>query len=218
MFKQPASYVGKVFTCSRGCSRRLASARIARSQGPLPDLPDLTPPSYRGVRREVRNCVICGARFLAHPKMERLTCSRECNSKRRSIVRTEIQPRPCDECGEMFKPSYKLNAKRGRYCSNPCRMTALQRVPRHRNDGFVGYSPKGYRRIRVWEDGRKRVVVEHRWVMEQHLGRKLSPKEVVHHINHERTDNRIENLQLFASQRDHLAHEHAYVAENFRAS
>jgi len=32
--------------------------------------------------------------------------------------------------------------------------------------------------------------------MEQHVGRKLSFNEVVHHINNIRTDNRIENLQL----------------------
>jgi hypothetical protein len=48
-------------------------------------------------------------------------------------------------------------------------------------------------------------ILEHRLVMEQQLGRYLSKKEVVHHKNGVKTDNRPENLEVFESNAEHLA-------------
>ena len=45
----------------------------------------------------------------------------------------------------------------------------------------------------------------HRYIMEQHLGRKLSKDEIVHHINEDKTDDRIENL-LVMSRAEHSRH------------
>jgi len=49
-------------------------------------------------------------------------------------------------------------------------------------------------------------IMEHRIVMEQHLGRLLNDEEVVHHKNGNKEDNRIENLILFATTADHTIH------------
>ena len=43
-------------------------------------------------------------------------------------------------------------------------------------------------------------VLEHRLVVEMHLGRILEPHEVIHHINEIKTDNRIGNLYLCSSE------------------
>lgn len=52
-------------------------------------------------------------------------------------------------------------------------------------------------------------ILEHRLVMEQHIGRYLEPGEVVHHLNGNPSDNRIENLVLFANQSEHIRIGHA---------
>lgn len=58
---------------------------------------------------------------------------------------------------------------------------------------------------------RFRYAYEHVLVMMGHIGRPLADNEVVHHKNEDKTDNRLENLELTTIS-EHQRH-HAYVRE-----
>lgn len=47
-------------------------------------------------------------------------------------------------------------------------------------------------------------IFEHRLAMERYLGRPLLKSEIIHHINGNISDNRLENLMLFSNQKEHL--------------
>jgi len=49
----------------------------------------------------------------------------------------------------------------------------------------------------------KSYILEHRFVMEQYLGRPIKKGEIIHHINGKRDDNRIENLKLICNVGTH---------------
>lgn len=55
--------------------------------------------------------------------------------------------------------------------------------------------------IYIWRNGRH--VYEHRWFVEQKIGRPLKTTEQIHHKNGIRDDNRLSNLELCKDAMDH---------------
>ncbi len=89
-------------------------------------------------------------------------------------------------------------------CSRVCLFPMLGKLIARSYDGKrIGWKGKnGY--IYIGIEGKQ--FLQHRIVIEKHLGRKLKKKEQVHHLNRDRTDNRIENLTVM------LRSEHARLS------
>jgi hypothetical protein len=47
-------------------------------------------------------------------------------------------------------------------------------------------------------------IPQHRLVVEEYIGRKLTKEERIHHLNEIKSDNRIENLMLFPNDKEHI--------------
>ena len=103
----------------------------------------------------------------------------------------------CSHCGESF--AYVVRrGKRPAFCSEEhrrARRRVMDNAIRSRRGRYqpAGHIFNGYHRLTI--DGRQ--VLKHRLVMEQMIGRPLLPAENVHHVNGDRTDNRLENLELW---------------------
>ena len=68
----------------------------------------------------------------------------------------------------------------------------------------------GYIRLNLGAGKRQ---LEHRFIMEQYIGRKLLKTEHVHHKNHIRNDNNIDNLELISAGKHIRMHNKDFIYE-----
>jgi len=123
----------------------------------------------------------------------------------------------CETCGKEFhrKPS-QINRAKHIYCSKECINYSLVAEGinlRENNGNWRGgeiVTNRGYKKILVGSHpraDRDGYVLEHILVMEKSIGRLLTKKEVVHHIDHNKLNNNIKNLMLFGSHPEHIKYE-----------
>jgi hypothetical protein len=145
-------------------------------------------------------CFICGASVNRKPKGGRANvfCSRTCLRERRRQVGKKNHAD-----GKMPRVPMSIEARK----ASSARMTGAgcPKFNGYRTKNSAGYilvrPPDGYN----GPINKRGYIREHRLVMEQYLGRLLTGKEVVHHKNGIKDDNRIENLELVSDNATHNA-------------
>lgn len=138
-------------------------------------------------------------------------CSRECSYVGRRMKPEEFSDkgRRCLSCDKPLPVVYRNGTNyldlRRKVCDKKCRdeLHAKVMLEAHADREIVARPARhGYVRVSIRRDPSKKAIeiLEHRYNMERAIGRPLRTGETVHHINGDKTDNRIENLELFESR------------------
>lgn len=151
-------------------------------------------------RGTTKACVQCGESFYAQSSQaERRFCSTACHDEAQRAAQVDLV---CPVCEKSFRLP-RAQAKRAFVvtCSRACdaNRRTTNGVGRYHNGRQVIRWSTGY--LFLWEPDhphahRNGWVAEHRWVVEQRIGRYLRSDEHVHHINGVKDDNRSENLAV----------------------
>jgi hypothetical protein len=158
-------------------------------------------------RKYFLNCKQCGKELAPGYYRGRAFCDAEC----RRLFQTNPSNHPlwnpdrirvCKNCGNQFEAGSEKK-KKGMICSRACYNEWIGKHGRtHRSP--IGHVTSARQTGRKYVKlGEGKYVLEHRFVMEQYLGRKLLSSEVIHHRNGNPSDNRLDNL-LVVSQSEHV--------------
>ncbi len=156
-------------------------------------------------------CEACGVDTLSHATRLKRFCSKSC--ARRAANLTDKNPSYSRDLTGANNPMFGVKRTGA---ANPMFGKRKEKAPRWtggrkvRKDGYVlivAPDDHPYPADQHKRSGLK-YILEHRWVMEQHLGRYLEPGEVVHHRDENRSNNDLSNLQLFSCQAEHMTKGH----------
>ena len=108
----------------------------------------------------------------------------------------------CPQCQTRFEPEQKKT----KHCSKECFVKSLQKY-KHGDQRIYywnGDDQKKYPYLQIYDEKVKDFVFFHRLAMETKIGKKLLNTDIVHHINKNTLDNRVENLRVFSSRDEHM--------------
>lgn len=135
---------------------------------------------------------------------EKIVCGSGVSFPSRSLTNSGSRTQSCFYCRKDFLPK---SHRKQKYCSIKCASKA--QVRKHRKFGHLFHRRdiSGNLRKFIYLPGHpcsaRGIIIYARWVMEKKMRRFLKPTEIVHHINRNTLDDRIENLRVFVSRSTH---------------